>query len=124
MIHGRACYINHGCRCDVCRRANTDYQRLRRKGHEEDLLSRLIAAAPPPVGEWAARGACVGLPVDLFYPERGGVSPFAKETCAGCPVRDECLDYALTNVIRHGVWGGTSEKERRKLRAARKQVAS
>jgi WhiB family redox-sensing transcriptional regulator len=123
VIHGtRGGYIHYGCRCDPCREAQRDYQRGYRE--DTDLLSRLIAAAPPPVGEWAARGACVGLPVDLFHLERGGVSPFAKETCAGCPVRDECLDYALTNVIRHGVWGGTSEKERRKLRAARKQVAS
>lgn len=66
--------------------------------------------------EWMARGACAGVTANLFYPERGADTRGAKEVCRGCEVRHDCLDYAMVNGEKHGIWGGLSERERRRLR--------
>jgi WhiB family redox-sensing transcriptional regulator len=65
---------------------------------------------------WAEDAACRGVDPDLFFPERGGAVDAALSTCAGCPVRAECLADALLRGERHGIWGGTSERTRRVLR--------
>ena len=51
-----------------------------------------------------------------FFPEKGGSTREAKRVCATCEVREECLQYALANDERFGIWGGLSERERRKLK--------
>lgn len=71
--------------------------------------------------EWRARAACRDSDPDLFFPVgTTGVAveeiEAAKAVCMGCPVREECLQYALEANQDTGVWGGTSEEERRKLR--------
>lgn len=71
-------------------------------------------------GEWTERAACLPEDPDLFFPTRGADVNAAKEVCAGCPVRAECLDYALASGQHHGIWGGTSERERRRLRRGRR----
>jgi len=60
--------------------------------------------------------------VSLFYPTRGGSVRIAKDFCKKCPVKDECLEYAFFYGIgeKFGIWGGTSELERRPIRAERK----
>ncbi len=70
-------------------------------------------------------GSCRGLDPDIFFPDRGESLAPAKAVCADCIVRDECLEYALDHRERFGVWGGTSERERRRLRRSRRvaQVA-
>jgi WhiB family redox-sensing transcriptional regulator len=70
---------------------------------------------------WMADAACRGMNPDLFFPERGGSTAEAKAVCAGCPVRVECLDYAITNFEKLGLWGGTSERQRRAMRRRRHQ---
>lgn len=67
------------------------------------------------VGEqWMRRGACAGQPDDAtFFPD-GDAATRAKLPCHGCPVRRECLEYALVNDIEEGVWGGLNETQRRK----------
>lgn len=70
----------------------------------------------PEKPEWMALGSCRGCDPDLWYAERGESTAQAKEICAACPVRGECLDYALANRELYGVWGGCSERERRRLR--------
>ena len=60
-----------------------------------------------------------GVDPDLFFPERGASTREAKEVCRGCVVREECLEYALTNGEKFGIWGGMSERERRRIRRAR-----
>ena len=68
--------------------------------------------------EWREQANCKGVKTDLFYPDRHqeSTSLVAKEVCAGCVVREECLNFALRNGERHGIWGGMSERQRKKLR--------
>lgn len=69
---------------------------------------------------WAERGNCLGVDADLFFPERGAPTQQAKAVCQGCVVKDECLDYALTNGEKFGIWGGKSERERRRMRKGKR----
>jgi WhiB family transcriptional regulator, redox-sensing transcriptional regulator len=69
---------------------------------------------------WAGEAKCLQAEPDTFFPEKGGSTREAKRICGGCQVRDECLEYALANDERFGIWGGLSERERRKL----KRIAS
>lgn len=68
------------------------------------------------VEPWMASAACTGLDPDLFFTERGESQGGAKAVCADCTVRADCLDYALRHRIKVGVWGGCSERERRRMR--------
>jgi WhiB family transcriptional regulator, redox-sensing transcriptional regulator len=66
---------------------------------------------------WVDQALCTEVDTgDLWFPEKGGSSRQAKRVCAGCPVRQACLEYALEHDIRWGVWGGTSERQRRSMR--------
>jgi len=69
---------------------------------------------------WMADAACRGMHTRLFFPPRGGDARLPKEVCASCPVRVECLDEAVRNLEKHGVWGGLSERERRQERKRRR----
>jgi WhiB family redox-sensing transcriptional regulator len=69
--------------------------------------------------DWLRRANCMGVDPDLFFPERGASSREAKEVCKGCVVRDDCLDYAIARNEKFGIWGGLSERERRKVRRVR-----
>jgi len=64
---------------------------------------------------WADQALCAQTDPEAFFPEKGGSPREAKAVCAACFVAAECLDYALTTGERFGVWGGFSERERRKL---------
>lgn len=83
--------------------------------------------AADPFG-WLRSAACRGLDPDLFHPVKTehGMTAIAraKAVCVGCPVRAECLGYALVNCERLGVWGGMSERERRTLRGQRRRSAA
>lgn len=68
--------------------------------------------APP---EWMADGLCAQVDPELFFPEKGDQAREAKRLCAGCDVRAECLAHALAHREAHGVWGGCSERERRRM---------
>jgi WhiB family redox-sensing transcriptional regulator len=90
-----------------------------------DLLA--IAAVPTDAdpsaeeGErrWQERANCLGVDPDLFFPERGASTREAKAVCGSCEVRPECLEYALDHAEKFGIWGGLSERERRRLRRQR-----
>ena len=76
---------------------------VRRTGEDEAL-------------SWQGDALCAQTDPEAFFPEKGGSTREAKRICEGCEVRSECLDYALENDERFGIWGGLSERERRKLR--------
>src|SRR4051795_9093413 len=67
-------------------------------------------------GGWQERGLCAQTDPEAFFPEKGGSTREAKKVCLTCDVRQECLEYALENDERFGIWGGLSERERRKLK--------
>lgn len=76
------------------------------------LMDGLVFLGQP----WMARGHCAQTDPEAFYPEKGGSTREAKSVCHGCPVAAECLDYALEHDERHGIWGGLSERERRRIK--------
>lgn len=77
----------------------------------------------PDAPAWHARRACNGVDPEIFYPESGGTTRPAKKLCADCPVRAQCLQFALDNNEIYGVWGGTSERERRPIRVEKRKAA-
>ncbi len=69
-------------------------------------------------------GNCNNHPPEVFFPSDGVGVEVAKKICATCPVADQCREYALANRIDHGVWGGTSERQRRRILRARRAEAA
>lgn len=65
---------------------------------------------------WQVDALCAQTSPEAFFPEKGGSTRDAKKVCGSCDVRETCLDYALNNDEHFGIWGGLSERERRKLR--------
>lgn len=65
---------------------------------------------------WQTDALCAQTDPEAFFPEKGGSTRDAKKICGTCEVRTQCLEYALENDERFGIWGGLSERERRKLR--------
>ncbi len=72
---------------------------------------------------WQDMANCRGGDADLFFPERGASTRTAKAICRECIVREECLEFAIVNSEKFGIWGGLSERERRKIRRERQLAA-
>lgn len=72
---------------------------------------------------WRQRAACRGVDPDVFYPTSDEEADEAKSICGACPVRESCLEYALANRERDGVWGGATERERRRIIRQRRKSA-
>jgi WhiB family redox-sensing transcriptional regulator len=70
----------------------------------------------PPELAWQERALCAQTDPEAFFPEKGGSTREAKRVCMSCEVRAECLDYALAKDERFGIWGGLSERERRRVK--------
>ncbi|MBA2311463.1 MAG: WhiB family transcriptional regulator [Actinobacteria bacterium] len=81
-------------------------------------MQRITTRLLQPV-EWQGKARCAEADPEIFFPERGGSSKAARAVCDGCDVRAQCLEYALNNKEQFGIWGGTSERERRRLRKER-----
>jgi WhiB family redox-sensing transcriptional regulator len=79
----------------------------------------IATESDPEVRSWQDFANCLGVDPDLFFPERGASTREAKEVCRGCVVREDCLEYALANGETFGIWGGMSERERRRIRRQR-----
>ena len=80
---------------------------------------KLPVATDPEDNTWQDYAICLGVDHDLFFPERGASTREAKEVCRGCIVRAQCLEYALVHSEKFGIWGGMSERERRRIRRQR-----
>lgn len=72
---------------------------------------------------WQNRAACVGVDPELFFPDRTHNTGNAKKVCRQCPVRNQCLGYALRHNEQFGVWGGLTVRERRQLLKQRRTAA-
>ena len=75
-----------------------------------------MPALTPDDPEWQEKALCAQTDPEAFFPEKGGSTREAKRICMGCEVRDACLEYALAHDERFGIWGGLSERERRRLK--------
>ena len=75
--------------------------------------------------EWMQRAACKGMDPEIFFPEaaHGPAGDEARAVCETCPVRVQCLEYALANVEPDGIWGGKTWRQRRKIRSDRRRIA-
>lgn len=73
---------------------------------------------------WMADGLCTQADPEAFFPNKGDSPKAAKKVCADCPVRAQCLAWSLANDEHFGVWGGLTEHDRRKMRAARNRAAA
>ena len=101
---------NYSCR--IHRRRCNELGGIESASGEERQVQRFSEEELP----WAEEALCAYVDPDVFFPEKGGSSREAKRICAQCAVRDECLDYALANDERFGIWGGLSERERRRFK--------
>lgn len=134
--HGTRAEYQAGCRCDPCTTANTRYMQLNRAGIAQ-LLPQGVS--PREFGAWRNQAACAGTGVD-FYPQppsadgkhghksadpayRAKVAA-AKAVCAGCTVRQECLDTAMESSWFHdfGIRGGMTASERDQVRRSRRRA--
>ena len=82
----------------------------------EDVAFLPLAEEQDEDGGWQERALCAQTDPEAFFPEKGGSTREAKKVCLGCDVRGECLEYALAHDERFGIWGGLSERERRRLK--------
>jgi WhiB family redox-sensing transcriptional regulator len=91
-----------------------------RVGNTVDLVLVDVDAADgdglPPELAWQERALCAQTDPEAFFPEKGGSTREAKRVCLSCEVRAECLEYALAKDERFGIWGGLSERERRRVK--------
>lgn len=69
--------------------------------------------------QWVDRAKCKGMDPNVFHPQRGEPTLPATKVCYNCPVRLDCLEDAIANGHKHGIWGGCSERTRRRIRRAR-----
>lgn len=84
---------------------------------------RMDAWPEPPA--WMGDALCAQTDPEIFFPDKGGSTRAGKRVCGVCPVRDECLEYAITADVRVGLWGGLSAGERLRLvRERRKDTAA
>jgi WhiB family transcriptional regulator, redox-sensing transcriptional regulator len=82
-----------------------------------------VTVEETPEYSWMFQARCRGVNPGEFFPSDGTGVETAQRVCAACPVRAECLEYALVNRIEHGVWGGASERERRRILRRRRDLA-
>jgi WhiB family transcriptional regulator, redox-sensing transcriptional regulator len=80
------------------------------------LVPDTFDSPEPDDNQWQDRALCAQTDPEAFFPEKGGSTREAKRICLGCEVKDACLDYALAHDERFGIWGGLSERERRRLK--------
>ena len=83
-----------------------------------------LIADPDSTTGWMALGTCRMYAPSMFFPSDGVGVDKARKICAACPVKNECLEHALEHRIEHGVWGGCSERERRRILKRRRDVAA
>ncbi len=85
-------------------------------GETPGIVSLLGIGLEADAQSWQEQALCAETDPEAFFPEKGGSTREAKKICTGCEVKAQCLEYALANDERFGIWGGLSERERRRLR--------
>ncbi len=91
---------------------------------EQSPTSFWTDLSEPGEATWRLDALCAETDPEAFFPEKGGSTREAKRVCTGCSVRTQCLEFALANDERFGIWGGLSERERRRVRLERRERLS
>ncbi len=86
-----------------------------------DVLLPMTLGVDQKNPDWRDYAICAQTDPEIFFPEKGGSTREAKKVCNSCDVREACLDYALEHDEKFGIWGGLSERERRKLKKPKKR---
>jgi WhiB family redox-sensing transcriptional regulator len=73
--------------------------------------------------DWRDQAACLGLDPQVFYPATDDEADEARRICDACAVKDDCLEYALARREKDGVWGGATERDRRRIIRQRRRAA-
>lgn len=81
-----------------------------------DFFTSFVESQEYRLGTWRQHAACLFADQDLFFVARGESNYEAKQMCYSCPVRRECLSYALVTFQKYGIWGGRSSRDRQKIR--------
>lgn len=84
--------------------------------HQQRQTDLFEARTTPAQEDWRDQALCAQVGADCWFPEKGESAGDAKKICLACEVREQCLQYALANDERWGVWGGLSERERRRIK--------
>src|SRR5207244_6911639 len=103
----------------AARRGTASLHKQRRLTAGETMTELALYAAPVAddgLLSWQDQALCAQTDPEAFFPEKGGSTREAKRICVGCEVKQECLEYALMQDERFGIWGGLSERERRRLK--------
>ena len=82
---------------------------------EKSIIEELLGGMP----SWTEEANCKGADADIFFPERGASTRKAKSICRACSVQEDCLEFAIENSEKFGIWGGLSERERRRIKRQR-----
>ena len=90
--------------------------RAAQRPHRQGIAGLLGIGLEADAQSWQEQALCAETDPEAFFPEKGGSTREAKKICTGCEVKAQCLEYALSNDERFGIWGGLSERERRRLR--------
>lgn len=134
VVHGVRSSYARGCRCPECKEANRNYRRIQRPSRTVGLSlddTEVPTTALPVRGEWRDLALCLELvatgeaDAGWWYEDSPGSSAKyqrARRICAGCPVADDCLAWALELPERFGLWGGKSPKERRAISRSRRRI--
>jgi hypothetical protein len=93
------------------------------------IVIRLLSKSKPGVAEatigpWTARAQCAETDPELFFPPKGDPATAARAICRRCPVREDCLAYALDAGEEYGIWGGLDPAERNNLRRQHKRATA
>jgi WhiB family transcriptional regulator, redox-sensing transcriptional regulator len=97
-------------------RLHQEPDRSKEASHVEEWEELNLLLGVDEEASWQERALCAQTDPEAFFPEKGGSTREAKRVCLSCEVQSECLEYALENDERFGIWGGLSERERRKLK--------
>lgn len=108
-------YIVSSYSSDV-KNSNIDEVKIKKSKKNSNMLKIIHGFEDISELNWQDDALCAQTDPEAFFPEKGGSTRDAKKVCNSCSVKSQCLEYALSNDERFGIWGGLSERERRKLR--------
>lgn len=117
-MHTKALYMQAGCSGRLSE-VSAMIKRAENNDEKRTAQTAYIRSRQGGLAGFEGQANCLGVDPELFFPERGASTREAKGVCRGCVVREDCLERALVESEKFGIWGGLSERERRRIRRQR-----